>query len=196
MAGRLQGKVAMITGAGSVGAGWGNGRAAAVLFAQEGALVFGVDRDPASMEETAERIREAGGRFATVECDVTDAASVARAVEACQRGFGRIDVLVNNVGGSAAGGPVELAEEVWDRQIAVNLKSVFLTCKHVLPIMEAQGGGAVVNVASTSGIRWTGSAQVAYAASKAMRPGCRADAGRRAHRVVSCDGASRQGRPA
>jgi NAD(P)-dependent dehydrogenase (short-subunit alcohol dehydrogenase family) len=62
---------------------------------------------------------------------------------------------------------VELAEEVWDKQIAVNLKSVFLTCKHVLPIMEAQGGGAIVNVASTSGIRWTGSAQVAYAASKA-----------------------------
>jgi NAD(P)-dependent dehydrogenase (short-subunit alcohol dehydrogenase family) len=91
----------------------------------------------------------------------------ARAVEACQREFGRIDVLVNNVGGSAAGGPVELAEEVWDKQIAVNLKSVFLTCKHVLPVMEAQGGGAIVNVASTSGIRWTGSAQVAYAASKA-----------------------------
>ena len=167
MAGRLQGKVALITGAGSVGAGWGNGRAAAVIFAQEGALVFGVDRNPASMEETAERIRESGGRFATAECDVTDAASVARAVEACQREFGRIDVLVNNVGGSAAGGPVELAEEVWDKQIAVNLKSVFLTCKHVLPIMEAQGGGAIVNVASTSGIRWTGSAQVAYAASKA-----------------------------
>jgi NAD(P)-dependent dehydrogenase (short-subunit alcohol dehydrogenase family) len=77
MAGRLQGKVAMITGAGSVGAGWGNGRAAAVLFAQEGALVFGVDRNLASMEETAERIRESGGRFATAECDVTDAASVA-----------------------------------------------------------------------------------------------------------------------
>ena len=167
MAGRLQGKVAMITGAGSVGAGWGNGRAAAVLFAQEGALVFGVDRNLASMEETAERIRELNGRFATAECDVTDAASVARAVEACRREFGRIDVLVNNVGGSAAGGPVELAEEVWDKQIAVNLKSVFLTCKHVLPVMEAQGGGTIVNVASTSGLRWTGSAQVAYAASKA-----------------------------
>jgi NAD(P)-dependent dehydrogenase (short-subunit alcohol dehydrogenase family) len=92
MAGRLQGKVAIITGAGSVGAGWGNGRAAAVLFAQEGALVFGVDRNLASMEETAERIREPGGRFATAECDVTDAASVARAVEACRREFGRIDV--------------------------------------------------------------------------------------------------------
>ncbi|MFC7544119.1 SDR family NAD(P)-dependent oxidoreductase [Siccirubricoccus deserti] len=100
-------------------------------------------------------------------CDATDSASVAQAIEACRQRFGRIDILVNNVGGSAAGGPVELAEEVWDTQIAVNLKSVFLTCKHVLPIMEAQGGGAIVNVASTSGIRFTGSAQVAYAASKA-----------------------------
>jgi NAD(P)-dependent dehydrogenase (short-subunit alcohol dehydrogenase family) len=78
-----------------------------------------------------------------------------------------VDVLVNNVGGSAPGGPVEMAEDVWDAQIDQNLKSVFLLCKHVLPLMEAQGGGAIVNLASTSGIRWTGAAQVAYAASKA-----------------------------
>jgi NAD(P)-dependent dehydrogenase (short-subunit alcohol dehydrogenase family) len=81
--------------------------------------------------------------------------------------FGRIDVLVNNVGGSAAGGPVEMSEAVWDAQIDLNLKSVFLTCKHVLPVMERQAGGAVVNVASASGMRWTGAAQVAYAATKA-----------------------------
>jgi hypothetical protein len=81
--------------------------------------------------------------------------------------YGRIDILVNNVGGSAAGGPVEMAEDVWDSQVDTNLKSVFLTCKYVLPIMEKQGSGAIVNLASTSGIRWTGSAQVAYAATKA-----------------------------
>ena len=81
--------------------------------------------------------------------------------------WGRIDVLVNNVGGSAAGGPVEMSEAVWDAQIDHNLKSVFLGCKHVLPIMAAQGAGAIVNIASTSGLRWTGSAQVAYAATKA-----------------------------
>jgi NAD(P)-dependent dehydrogenase (short-subunit alcohol dehydrogenase family) len=138
-----------------------------VLFAREGAKVFGTDKNPAAMAETAERIQEAGGEFIQATCDATDSASVAQAIEACRQRFGRIDILVNNVGGSAAGGPVELAEEVWDTQIAVNLKSVFLTCKHVLPIMEAQGGGAIVNVASTSGIRFTGSAQVAYAASKA-----------------------------
>src|SRR6476469_10320328 len=85
----------------------------------------------------------------------------------CLDAFRRIDVLVNNVGGSAAGGPVELSEEAWDGQMNYNLKSVFLACKHVLPVMERQGGGAIVNLASTSGLRWTGSPQVGYAASKA-----------------------------
>ncbi|WP_458095170.1 SDR family NAD(P)-dependent oxidoreductase [Roseomonas sp. WA12] len=167
MAGRLEGKVAVITGAGSVGPGWGNGRAAAVLFAREGALVYGVDKDPAAMEETAARIREEGGRFAMGECDVMSSASIAAMVQAALAEYGRIDVLVNNVGGSSKGGPVEMSEEVWDTQIDYNLKSVFLVCKHVLPVMEAQGGGVIVNTASTSGIRWTGAAQVAYAAAKA-----------------------------
>jgi len=81
--------------------------------------------------------------------------------------WGRIDILINNVGGSASGGPVELDEDVWDAQVDSNLKSVFLSCKHVLPIMEKQGNGAIINMSSTSGIRWTGSAQVAYAATKA-----------------------------
>ena len=81
--------------------------------------------------------------------------------------FGRIDVLVNNVGGSAAGVPAEMSEDVWDAQVDYNLKSVFLTLKHVLPVMEQQKGGAIVNIASTSGLRWTGSAQVGYAATKA-----------------------------
>jgi NAD(P)-dependent dehydrogenase (short-subunit alcohol dehydrogenase family) len=75
--------------------------------------------------------------------------------------------MVNNVGGSTAGGPVELSEEAWDGQMNYNLKSVFLACKHVLPVMERQGAGAIVNIASSSGIRWTGAAQVAYAATKA-----------------------------
>lgn len=167
MTGRLAGKVAIITGAGSVGTGWGNGRAAAVLFAREGAKVFGVDRNMAAMEETAALVRQEGGSFAMGECDVMSGASIAAMVAEAQRQFGRIDILVNNVGGSAKGGPVEMTEEVWDTQIDFNLKSVFLTCKHVLPVMERQGGGAIINTASTSGLRWTGSAQVAYAASKA-----------------------------
>ena len=167
MAQRFAGKIILITGAGSVGAGWGHGRAPAGAFAGAGGLVIGVDRDLGAMDETAERIAAHGGRFETLGCDVTDHASIAAMVEGVKARHGRIDVLVNNVGGSARGGPVEMEEDVWDLQIDLNLKSVFLTCKHVLPVMETQGGGAIVNLASTSGIRWTGSAQVAYAASKA-----------------------------
>jgi NAD(P)-dependent dehydrogenase (short-subunit alcohol dehydrogenase family) len=171
MAGRLQGKVAIITGAGCVGPGWGNGRAEAVIFVREGALVFAVDIDPASMEETAARAREEtsvnGGELRTHVCDATDGPQVAAMVEACIAAYGRVDVLVNNVGGSAKGGAVALSEAEWDRQMDFNLKSVFLACKHVIPVMERHGGGSIVNTASTSGTRWTGSAQVGYAASKA-----------------------------
>ncbi len=167
MAGRLQDKIALVTGAGCVGPGWGNGRATAVRFAQEGARIFAADKNGEAMKETVERIREFGGEVATHESDVTDNASVKAMVEACVARYGRIDVLVNNVGGSAPGGPVEMAEEVFDGQIDYNLKSVFLTCKHVLPIMERQGSGAIVNLASTSGQRWTGAAQVGYASTKA-----------------------------
>lgn len=165
--GRLNNKVAIVTGAGCVGPGWGNGRAVAVLFAQAGAKIFAVDKSAEAMEETVRRVREAGGTITAHTCDVTDSAAVEAMVAACQAEYGRVDILVNNVGGSAAGGPVALSEDKWDAQVAYNLKSVFLTCKHVLPVMEAQGCGAIVNTASTSGIRWTGSAQVAYAACKA-----------------------------
>jgi len=167
MSRRLEGKVTLIMGAGSVGPGWGNGRAIAVRFAEEGAKIFGVDRDLARMEETIERVRATGVEIETAFCDVTQSQSIADVVKACVERFGRIDVLVNNVGGSAAGGPVEMSEEVFDSQVDHNLKSVFLSCKYVLPIMEAQGSGAIINMASTSGTRWTGSAQVAYAATKA-----------------------------
>ena len=163
MGSRLKDKVAIVTGAGSVGPGWGNGRATVVRFVEEGAKVLAVDRNASSLKETVEK---APGS-ATHTCDVTDSASVAAMVRACLEKFGRVDVLVNNVGGSAAGGPVEMTEEVWDAQVDLNLKSVFLGCKHVLPVMERQGSGAIVNIASASGIRWSGSAQVAYAATKA-----------------------------
>jgi NAD(P)-dependent dehydrogenase (short-subunit alcohol dehydrogenase family) len=167
MPGRLQDRIAIVTGAGCVGPGWGNGRAIAVLFAREGATILAVDKSASAMEETLDRVREVGGLIEPHVCDVTDGASVAAMVEACRAHFGRIDILVNNVGGSAAGGPVELAEAVWDAQVDSNLKSVFLTCKYVLPMMEAQGRGVIVNMSSSSAMRWTGAAQVAYAATKA-----------------------------
>lgn len=167
MAGRLEGKVALITGAGCVGPGWGNGRAPCVRFAEEGAQIFAVDLKAEAMAETVTRVRDARGEMTSHLCDVTDSAAVAAAVTACLSAYGRIDILLNNVGGSAPGGAVELSEESWGRQIDFNLTSVFLTCKHVLPVMERQGGGAIVNTASTSGMRWTGAAQVGYASSKA-----------------------------
>ena len=145
----------------------GNGRATAVRFAEEGAKIFAIDRNLDSVTETVERVTAAGGEIVTHQCDVTDSVSVEIMVKACLGRFGRIDVLVNNVGGSAAGGPAEMSEDVWDAQVDYNLKSVFLTLKHVLPVMEQQKSGAVVNIASTSGLRWTGSAQVGYAATKA-----------------------------
>jgi NAD(P)-dependent dehydrogenase (short-subunit alcohol dehydrogenase family) len=167
MGGRLQDRIAIVTGAGCIGPGWGNGRAIAARFAEEGAKIFAVDCDLDSVTETVERVKAAGGEIVTHQCDVTGAASVEVMVKTCVECFGRIDVLVNNVGGSAAGGPVDMSEDVWDAQVDYNLKSVFLTLKHVLPVMERQKQGAVVNVASTSGLRWTGSAQVGYAATKA-----------------------------
>lgn len=167
MTGRLQDRIAIVTGAGAIAPGWGNGRSIAVRFAQEGARVFAVDRDAERLRETVGLVERAGGTIRTHLCDVTDSAAIAAMARACVEAWGRIDVLVNNVGGSAPGGPVEMSEDVWDAQVDFNLKSVFLGCKHVLPVMEKQGAGAIVNIASTSGLRWTGSAQVGYAATKA-----------------------------
>ena len=139
----------------------------AVRLAEEGAKVLAVDRDQARLDETLSLAGEAAASITTCICDVTDSSSVKAMVQACLQAWGVPDILINNVGGSAAGGPIQLSEQDWDSQIDINLKSVFLTCKHVLPHMVERGSGAIVNVASTSGLRWTGSAQVAYAASKA-----------------------------
>jgi len=164
--GRVEGKVALITGAGCIGPGWGNGRAAAVLFAREGAKVFAVDKTAYAMTETVARVGN-DGEIATHVCDVLDDTQVAEMTQACRKKFGRVDILVNNVGGSAAGGVAEMPEANFDQQIDYNLKSVFLCCRHIIPIMVAQGGGAIVNTASTSGIRYTGSPQIGYASAKA-----------------------------
>lgn len=163
MGSRLKGKVAIVTGAGSVGPGWGNGRATVVRFVEEGAKVLAVDRNEEHLKETLKHSSSIRPHL----CDVTDGKAIKQMVDACVEHFGRLDILVNNVGGSAAGGPVEMSEETWDAQVDYNLKSVFLGCKHALPVMERQKSGAIINIASSSGLRWTGSAQVAYAATKA-----------------------------
>jgi len=167
LAGRLAGKVAIVTGAGSVGDGWGNGRATAVVFAREGARVLVVDRDPAPLRTTLDLVAGEGGTAEGHTCDVTDSAASATMVDTAVEVFGGLDVLVNNVGGSRHGGPTELDEADWQAQLDLNLTSVYLGCRHAVPAMRARGGGAIVNVASTSGLRFTGSPQVGYAAAKA-----------------------------
>ena len=155
MAGRLKDKVAIVTGAGSILPGWGNGKATAVLFAREGAHVVLVDNRAEAVEETAALIRKEGGSCETAVCDVTSSDQVHAMVTRARKAFGgRIDVLHNNVGIAVMGDAVALSEAEWDRVQAVNVKSMFLTCKHVLPVMTHQGAGAIVNVSSVAGIRY------------------------------------------
>lgn len=165
--GRLQGKIALVLGAGSSGPGWGNGKATAVAFARAGAKVVCVDLNMEAAQETAKLIADEDGVALALRCDVTRAEDIARVVEQTAAMFGRIDILDNNVGIAVTGGVVELDEAEWDRAFAVNLKSCFLAMKHVIPVMERQGGGAIVNISSIASIRFTRVAYASYAASKA-----------------------------
>ena len=155
-AGRLRGKVALVLGAGCVGPGWGNGNATAVTFAREGAIVVAVDRDAGAAEATRRLIAEEGGECDALAADATRSDEVAGVVEATVRRRDRVDVLHNNVGYAGMGGPVELGEDEWQRVLDLNLKSVFLACKHVLPVMVRQGKGAIVNISSIAAVRYTG----------------------------------------
>ena len=168
----LTDKVVFMSGAGSVGDDpdatvWGNGKATAVLLARQGAKVYGVDLRKEAADVTKAIIDREGGVCVTRAVDMTRSKDVKAAVDDCFAQFGRIDILVNNVGGSAPGDAVAMSEEVWDAQIAQNLKTAFLGCKHVLPIMEKQGRGAIVNLASVAGLRMTpGRAHIAYSTTK------------------------------
>jgi NAD(P)-dependent dehydrogenase (short-subunit alcohol dehydrogenase family) len=164
---RLKHKVALIVGAGCVGPGWGNGRACAAIFASEGAQVVAADIDKEALEQTLNLVRQDRGQIEGLLCDVTSAESVKKLVAKTVNQFGRIDVLVNVVGGSRPGGAAEMPEEEWIRQLDLNLTSVYRTCHEVIPHMISQKAGSIVNIASTSGLRWTGSPQVAYASTKA-----------------------------
>ncbi len=164
---RLKGKTAMVVGAGSIGPGWGNGKATAVCFAREGAQVFCVDRNPAAAEETAGIIAGEGGNASAFTADVSRAGEVEAMVAACLKTYGRIDVLDNNVGIAEMGSVVEVTEAEWDRVFAVNLKSAYLSMKHVIPVMQKQGGGSIINISSIASIRHLGISYVTYAATKA-----------------------------
>jgi NAD(P)-dependent dehydrogenase (short-subunit alcohol dehydrogenase family) len=151
---RLEGKVAIVTGAGQTpGDTIGNGRAIAVLFARAGAKVMLVDRRLNSAEETQAMIAQEGGHAFACAADVSQADDCRRMAEECAARYNRIDILVNNVGiGQGDQGPVKLTEEAWERIFNVNLKSMFLTCKHCIPYMEKQGSGSIVNISSAAAV--------------------------------------------
>lgn len=163
---RVEGKVALVFGAGSVGPGWGNGKACAVLYAREGAKVFAVDLDAGAASETCALIEAEGGACIAHRADVSQPDDIERAVATCIAKLGRVDILHNNVGIVEVGGPVEIASANWDRLFAINVKSMFLAAKHALPAMVRQGRGAIVNISSLAAIRYPGFPQTSYAASK------------------------------
>jgi len=163
----LNGRVAVVIGAGSSGPGWGNGKATAVQFAREGASVVAVDINEGAANETADLIRDEGGQVQVFTADVSNASAVERTIANCVQQFGRIDILHHNVGIVRLGGPVELSEEDWQLSLQTNLTSFFLTCKFVIPVMLGQGKGVITSVGSIAGIRWSGVAYIAYSATKA-----------------------------
>jgi len=162
---RFKDKVAFIAGAGASSPGWSNGKAVSVLLAREGAKIFALDRSAEFLAETIEAIRAAGGECVAHTADVTKEAEIKAAVDRCVASFGRIDVLFNNVGLQALGGPEEIEEEVWDRLMDANIKSMYLTCRHVLPVMSRQRRGVIVNNSSLAAVSFL-YPSVAYSSSK------------------------------
>jgi NAD(P)-dependent dehydrogenase (short-subunit alcohol dehydrogenase family) len=163
--GRVEGKAAIVTGAGSTpGPGIGTGKATAVVLAREGANVLLVDLHPERAEETRRLIEDEGGKAEVFRADVTQAAEAEAMVAAAVEAFGTVDVLVNNIGLASLGTVVDLEEEAWDRALDVNLRTAFLASKYAVPVMAAQGSGAIVNVSSISAVRGDGT--LAYSAAK------------------------------
>ncbi|MYN13314.1 glucose 1-dehydrogenase [Pusillimonas sp. TS35] len=167
MAGRLEGKTAVVMGAGSAGPGWGNGKAAAVLFAREGAHVVCADRNVDAAAETARIIVGEGGHAFAVQADVTRLDDIAAVQRQAFARFGKVDILNNNVGIVSVGGVVELDESEWDRVYAINLKSCYLAMKQFIPAMREQGGGSIINISSIASLRYTGVSYVTYSTTKA-----------------------------
>ena len=162
--GRLQGKVAIVTGAGSRAEGIGNGRATAILFAREGARVLLVDQHADAAERTLAMISAEGGEAAVYLADVTRAADCRGMVDDAVRRWGRLDVLDNNVGIGGRGTVLEVEEAEWEHVMRVNVTGMMLASKHAIPAMAAGGGGAIVNISSISALRPRG--LTPYSASK------------------------------
>lgn len=163
----LDGRVVVVVGAGSSGAGLSNGEAAALAYAAAGAVVVAVDRNVEEARRVAKEVAAAGGESLPIEADISVEDEVARAVTTVIRDVGVPHVLHNNVGVATLGEVTELDTETWNRSIGVNLTGAFLTAKHVLPPMLNAGRGVITNVSSIAAIRHTGYVYPAYSAAKA-----------------------------
>jgi NAD(P)-dependent dehydrogenase (short-subunit alcohol dehydrogenase family) len=154
--GRLDGRIAIVIGAGQTpGETMGNGRAASITYGREGAAVLAADIDLDAAQATAAAIRDAGGAAEAMQADATDESAVAAVVATCMERFGRVDVLHNNVGVSLTGGDAvvtEITPEAFDRVTAINLRSMVMACKHVLPVMREQRTGVITNISSLAAI--------------------------------------------
>lgn len=163
---RLDGKTALVTGAGSMNGGMGNGKATAIRLAQEGARVCALDLSLSAAEDTCALIRAEGGSAMAVAADVTDEEQMQQAIAQCLSEFGRIDILQNNVGILKTGGAMDSSIADWDALVHVNMKAVFVPTKHVLPHFVEQKSGVVTNISSIAALRYLGAPYIGYNATK------------------------------
>ncbi|CAG8977428.1 hypothetical protein HYALB_00007760 [Hymenoscyphus albidus] len=175
----LTDQIVLITGIGCIGEGWSNGLTIATLFARQGATIFGCDISSEAAQQAKTRILSdsPNADITVMQIDVTSSPDVKKFVNACMEKHGRIDILINNVGRSEPGDPETISEEMWDQQIELNLKSIYLTTHHVLPIMGSQSQNpnhpsgkkpnhSIVNISSVAALRYIGKPQVAYSTAK------------------------------
>ncbi|MEE2775118.1 MAG: SDR family oxidoreductase [Pseudomonadota bacterium] len=163
---RMKNKVVLVSGAGSIGPGWGNGKACAVLYAREGAEIIAVDINLNAANETVGIIEKEGGKAIALQCDVSDSHSISTVFEKIDKYHKRIDVLHSNVGIVEVGGPEEISESSWNKLIDTNVKSLFLLTKKCIPLMIKNGKGSIIAISSIAGERYLGYPSASYSASK------------------------------
>ena len=163
----LKDKIAIVSGCGSIGNGFGNGRAIATLLARQGAKVIGTDINEEAGKNTADFIKKEGNEFTFYKVNMTDETSVKKFFNETEIQNKKIDILVNVVGQSEPGGPVEIDSSTWQHQFMLNLNTAYFCIKYAIPIMEKNSGGSIVNISSVAGLRYVGKPQVGYSSSKA-----------------------------
>jgi NAD(P)-dependent dehydrogenase (short-subunit alcohol dehydrogenase family) len=167
MGGRVEGKVAIVTGAGTSAPGVGTGKAISVTLAREGASVLLVDMFPERAEETLGLIEEVGGTGHVFKADITRSPECETMVRAAVERFGGVDILVNNAAITRHVSILETTDELYESVVGVNLRGAFMSSKYAIPEIVKRGGGSIVNIGSVAGIRDSGSSHPAYASSKA-----------------------------